>query len=486
MITIQLQNNKCKITGDRVETLKLINSLKFRHPNAFFIRQYMPKGWDGMFYPITEYGYFYAGLFRLVENKIKELGYKYSVVDIRQGVDTNPKVPKKIGKYILRDYQYLAVKSIIEQKIKGDISLPIGVLKMATNAGKTLMMSAIWKSFKNTKAIMLINDGDLYNQFLKEIPDIIGKENMGYIRAKEAKWGNFTIAMVQTLSRDINKYKHNLSQYDIVLVDEADLSDNKSYKNIIKNCYNAFCRVGLSGTIYMSTLAKDRLKNINLESFLGPEVYNLSKREMMDMGYSTELVIKICEGNNKDIKAFLSYPEAYEKLITKNMDRHEKCIDRIIFNYGYKRLPMMVVCQFKKHTEILFKIIKDRFPELRVEYAHSGINDKIRSSILEDFRVGKVDILVTSYIVKRGKNYPLIRYILNASGSDSNSTISQLMGRGERTHESKSKVYMDDMFDKGKYLLRHSKHRVNYYKKEKVKVILLNNYGKQRKRNKRV
>lgn len=472
MIQITLNNNnKCAIDGPPQELVDLRKSLKFKHPNSHWVRSYMPKGWDGMVYSITEAGYFKTGLLKSVTDKCEELGFKYKIKDNR-GVDLNPKVPKKVGDLEPRAYQAEAVKKILNNKIAG-INFPIGVLDMATNAGKTLMMAMIYKSYKNKKAIMLINDGDLFQQFERELPNLIDSQELGFIRGKNIKFGNFTIAMVQTLSPKVKLYINELAKFDICLVDEADLSDNKTYKTIISHLFNASIRVGLSGTIYMSNLSKDKLKNHNLESYLGPVLSKITKREMMDLGYSTEIVVKIVKGNTSNQKEFFDYLSAYKALITNNPEVYEKCTERLNLNMKLNRLPALVICQFKDHTEKLCKYLKKQYPLLRVEYMHSGLKDKIRADISNRFREGNIDILVSSYVVKRGKNFPLIRYILNAGGSDSNATISQLMGRGERTHDSKKKVVMDDMYHKGKYIERHSKHRINYYKKEQIRVIKL-------------
>jgi len=66
----------------------------------------------------------------------------------------------------------------------------------------------------------------------------------------------------------------------------------------------------------------------------------------------------------------------------------------------------------------------------------------------------------------------LIKYIQNAAASDSQETISQIMGRGERISDTKKRYYLDDFYDDGQYLRRHSKHRINYYKEEGFKINL--------------
>lgn len=38
---------------------------------------------------------------------------------------------------------------------------------------------------------------------------------------------------------------------------------------------------------------------------------------------------------------------------------------------------------------------------------------------MKDFREGKIDILVSTTIIARGKNFPKLRYLLNAASMDS-------------------------------------------------------------------
>ena len=61
----------------------------------------------------------------------------------------------------------------------------------------------------------------------------------------------------------------------------------------------------------------------------------------------------------------------------------------------------------------------------------------------------------------------------NAAGGDSQINALQLIGRAIRIHSSKSKVYYEDFFDEGFYLKRHSKHRLQYYKHQRFKVLEL-------------
>lgn len=475
MVTIIINNNRCSLKGNIKVLNRIYKQFGYRHPNAFFLRKggYVQKNWDGLIHYVTENFTFKSGLLPIIIKYIESLGEKYQIQDERPDFEIIPKIPKKIGNLEFRPYQYDAISSIINNKV-GDIYFWNGVINAATNAGKTIIMAGIYLSFyRKIPALVLIKDGDLFNQFQREIPELIGKDDFGMIRGKTIQWGNFTIAMVQTLSPKVSQYKRQLHQVGMVLVDEADEGESKSFKRILQACPNANIKVGLSGSIYMSQLKKDLVKNMNLRSYFSDEVFNVSKLEMVGKGHSTPVVIRIFPGNNKPgIRG--DWQREYQKNISQNKQRAKVCRDRLIHNVvKHKRFPALIVCKMHEHINLMEKVLKEtvELETFRIEVVHGDTPKKTRDYLLEEFRVGKIDILIASYIIKRGKNHPLIKYILNAAGSDSQSTISQIMGRGERKHESKKKYYLEDFMDEGLYLKRHSKHRINYYKKEGFKLI---------------
>ena len=467
-IILELNNNKTRLSGPIQILNKLDQDFAIKHPSAFHIRQYMGKGWDGKQHYITEAGYIKTGLLPKLLLKIKEYDVEVEIHDYREELPT-PKMPKIIGEHTPRPYQKKAINSIIKNQVD-DLYFPMGVINAATNAGKTTIAAGIWEAYgRDVPAILLINDGDLYDQFMDEIPKLVGQENFGYFRGQKIKWGKFMIVMVQSLTKRTQEFSNELSKFGICLVDEADLADNKTYKRVIEKLFNTTVRVGLSGTIYMSKLAKDKLKNENIRGFFSEEVFTITKRELMDKGISTEIVTKIIRGNIKPgIKG--NYQEEYKLLITQNDDRHLVSAKRTEWNIKRGRYPALIVCQFHEHITNMERVYREYFGDkYSIVVVHH--ETKNRKQIFKDCKEGKIDILISSFIVKRGKNLPLLQYLQNAAGGDSNATISQLMGRMERTHESKKKSYIDDLWDDGFYLKRHSNHRIKYYKKEKIKVI---------------
>lgn len=472
MVTIEITNGKCKLIGDIKTLIKIQKAFKIRNPNAFFIRaraKNVQPNWDGMIWYVTEANYFKIGLLPQVYRYItEELKEEVKLVDHRLEFGIKPKIPKKVGDFQTREHQGDAISAIVNNKV-GVVDFPIGTINAATNAGKTLIMAGIYKAYHSKiPTLVILNDGDLFEQFKKELPLLVGEEDFGIVRGKIAQWKNFTMIMAQTVSQNLSVYKHYLNRYGIVLVDEADLADNKTYKDILQHCNSANVRVGLSGSIYLSKLKKHAIKNQNLHSFFGDEVFKITKKELVDKGFSTEVVVTMYPGSKKEgIKG--DFKAEYDNSITYNEDRALVSVNILKEHNKLGRLPAVVVAQFHNHVELLYKIIKRELGhKYKIAYVHHKVKE--RSKIFEDFRAGKIDILISSFIIKRGKNFPLTKHLHNAAGSDSHETILQIMGRLERTHKSKKRSYMTDMMDEGNYLKRHSKHRLNYYKQTGFKV----------------
>lgn len=351
----------------------------------------------------------------------------------------------------------------------------------------TLIMAAIYYSFKEKlKTLLITNDSDWLQQSKEEFKQYLPGEDITFVQGGNVKnWANFSIGMVQSISRNLKKYQPELAKIDMVLVDEADLAGNKSYQQVLTHLYNTRVRIGLSGTIYMSKYAKDRLKIMNLRSFFGDTLSEFRLSDSIKKGYSTKTIVKMVpaepyypngwESEETDYKAI------YDDTITNNRCAYEVVLDRLRYNMQYRRLPALVVCKYVQHCENIYKHIKATLEgNLNIAYVHVNTQDKARKKIMEDFRNGKIDILVSTTLIARGKNFPLLKLLINAASMDSQEKSIQFLGRLVRTHKSKSRVYLDDIQYFGDYLTRHGNHRRMYYQREKLKVIQL---GKQWKKH---
>ena len=464
---------------------KLYQEFSVRHPNAFYLRtrQRGMQNWDGKIHYVNKHGEFKIGLLPAVYEKCIEYGIKPKVVDMRKPLPKVKKVVTKIGKYKLRPEQEEAVKAIISNKV-GNTLFQIGVLDYTVNAGKTLIMSSLYLSYKKQlRTLLITNDSDWLNQAREEFKQYLPGENITFVRGKVLNWSNFTIGMVQSISRNMRFYQQELSKIDMVLVDEADQGGSKQYQNVLTRLFNTRIRIGLSGTIYMSKLAKDKVKNMNLEVFFGKVIAEFKLKDSIKKGYSTKTIVKMVPsrpwyGNWES--EFVTYKDIYDDSITLNRYARKMAYARLRWNINQGRYPALVVCKHIAHCEKLYKFFKKKLGDAyNIAYVHVNTHSKLRQQIMKDFREGKIDILVSTTIIARGKNFPKLRYLLNAASMDSQEKSIQFLGRLVRTDESKNRVYLDDLHYPGDYLSRHGRHRKQYYQKQELKVILLEKLWKK-------
>lgn len=464
---------------------KLYQEFAVRHPNAFYLRtrQRGMQNWDGKIHYITKTGQFKMGLLPKVYERCIEMGIKPKVVDMRQPLPKVNKVVTSIGKYKLRPEQEKAVKAVINNRV-GNTLFQIGVLDYTVNAGKTLIMSSLYLSYKKQlKTLLITNDSDWLNQAREEFKQYLPGEDITFVQGKVLNWSNFTIGMVQSISRNMRFYQQELSKIDMVLVDEADQGGSKQYQNVLTRLFNTRVRIGLSGTIYMSKLAKDKVKNMNLECFFGKVIAEFKLKDSIKKGYSTKTIVKMVPSKpwygNWESEC-VSYKEIYDDSITLNKYARKMAYARLRWNINQGRYPALVVCKHIAHCENLYKFFKKKLGDAyNISYVHVNTPSKLRQQIMKDFREGKIDILVSTTIIARGKNFPKLKYLLNTASMDSQEKSIQFLGRLVRTDESKNKVYLDDLHYPGNYLSRHGRHRKQYYQKQELKVILLEKLWKK-------
>ena len=240
-VKVVIQNcNLCVLNGPLVVLNKLYKEYEVKHPNAWQIQMHSKRGgrdWDGMIHYISDTGKFRIGLLPSIYKRLIELGISVEIVDMRPEIGVKPIVPKVVGKLTPRPVQSDVIRSIVNNKI-GNTPFYIGVQNLAVNFGKTLIMASVHLAFKSKlKTLVLTQDSDWFKQAQTEFKDLIVDEPISFIQGGKVKgeWANFSIGMVQTLSRNIKTYQRELSKIDILLIDECDLIDNKTYKTVIEH-----------------------------------------------------------------------------------------------------------------------------------------------------------------------------------------------------------------------------------------------------------
>lgn len=467
-VRILVDSNKSRVVGDAKVIFELHETIKLKTPGYFFSPLYRKRIWDGFTRYVNESGVFSTGLIDIVVDELKAMKVKYTLIDEReQFKDLN--IVTKLGKLKLRGYQKDAVTALLTNRFEG-LKFIRGILHEATNAGKNLIAAAIFSSFsKKRQGLFLIDNTVIYAQAVKELEELMPGQ-IGSIQGKKIKWNRITVCMVQSLHNLLKKdfkTREKLAQQDMILIDECDsTAGKKSCKTILGHCFNAPIRVGLSGTPLNH---KEKTKNRLIQSFFGPVIHKITNKELVEQGVSAKPYLKFVQGNTKHI-----YPgdfvKEYRRGVIKSKERNDHIWRIVARQLGKDRGPILIL--IKNHLHIPYLL--SRMPyELETTLTYSSVHHKTRNreGIFENFKQGKIDILIASMIIKRGKNLPSLKTLINAAGGDSETNVLQILGRGLRRQEGvKEKLWLYDFWDYGKYLRRHSNHRLRYYKSQGFEV----------------
>lgn len=463
-----INNSRCRVVGDAVVVHDLRKSIKIKDPKSFWSPAKRAGVWDGFVRYVTENGTFDTGLLQQVCEYLDKEKVKYEFDDQRETFKDLHEV-KELGGLEFRGYQSDAVKSVTTNRYKG-IKYPRGLLHDATNAGKNLIAAGIFASFsKKRKGLFLIDNKVIFEQAVRELKELLPGE-VGEYSTRKVDWNRITVCMIQTLHSRLKKdkiLKSILAEQSIIIVDECDTTaTKKSFKEVVYYCPDAPIRVGMSGTIF-SKWPDDRLRNQDILKFFGPIVHTVTNKELVEQKVSTPPHITFLLGNT-DLSD-MGFDETYQEKIVRNKKRNKKIWRRVERAFKKGRGPVLILIKLHKHIDELIETCPDTIAGVyKIEYVHH--KTKGREGIFDRFNKEKVDVLIASMIIKRGLNLKKIRTLINAAGGLSDRNTVQILGRTLRKDDDKDIVYLEDFYDDGEYIRRHSKRRMKVYEAEGFEV----------------
>lgn len=472
-VKLRVGVTKATFIGDYPK--KVVDELTSAPINGYqFAPSFKAKRWDGKRHLLNKYQHsFPVGLTTKIVDSLRALKYKVDVEFDKNLSSSLPAVlqmpidvPDELGTITLRDYQ----KEAIETYLDPDATHPyVGILKIATAGGKTITSAAIAKLL-NVKTLFLVRGRALKEQSFDVYNLIFNGENVGKIDAKNWLPDQYTVASVDTLySRLKNedecyKVKEFLATIQFLIVDEAHTATSASFMTVL-NCIQASMRLGLSGT----PLKKDPEKDLLLEAFCGSIIYNLTTKELQDIGRVAKANLTSIIIDTPKMNA-LDYVEAKDILIINNADRTNIIADVVADRYNKGNIIMVLAGNSVPLAENLHNAIRLRIskPDEAVFVYGKTDGDIIKES-LSDLREGKIKILTTTVIMDTGIDVPAISCLVIANGGKSFVKTIQRIGRGLRIKEDGSALEVVDVLDStNPYLLAHSKKRLKFYEEEKL------------------
>jgi len=462
MVTINVNNVKSQIVGTldpRVITA-LRSKLSAEMVGAFYARQRNPyAGVRYFFTPKTQV--FPTGMIHYVRDVLDKFEVEWEIVDYRPEVKLGQ--PLQLHDVTLRDYQQEAVDLAIKKER--------GILRAGTGAGKSSMLSAIIARL-NVKTLILIHKQDIFYQLISTFERIL-KVPIGKIGDGECQFENITVAMIQTvahvfdpkvkvlakdnkiLAEKTDAIKQFLGDIECVLIDEAHHVAADTFWDVMQNIPKARYRIGVTATAF-----REDNMDLMLEGALAKKFIDISSSDLIDKKFLVPPDIFLFPVAHDRRKKEDTYGQVYNEEIVNNMERNSLICNLALKAKHAGKAVLIAVTQIE-HGEMLEHMLQTVDPT--AIFVNGQSKSEVRKQILKELGSGVTRIVIATNIYSEGVDMPALAVLINAAGGASGIHSLQLLGRVLRSAPGKTKAWVVDLQDNGKFLNNHSKDRVNIY-----------------------
>jgi len=325
----------------------------------------------------------------------------------------------------LRDYQELALSEIKAEFKKGNKKV---LLHLATGSGKTVIFSQLLKLVaKNNKRAGMVVRG---KQLVQQASDRLTREGVshGVIQGNHPNYHpdrSIQLCSVDTLIR--RKIKPD---FNLLVIDEADLATTGNFKKLVESYPNAFIL-----SVTATPFGKEPLNHL-----ADVVVHPISFEELIDQGYLSPL--RYFAPSKPDLTGVHTRMGDY---VTDELETKMNILTGDLVSH-YRDIamdrPTIVFAVNIRHS----KSIAARFNSSGIPAQHIEGNDslKIREEYIEKLKSGELKIITSVGTLCRGVDIPELGCLILARPTKSYNLFVQQLGRGTRiTDKYKDCIILD-------------------------------------------
>ena len=318
------------------------------------------------------------------------------------------------------------------------------MLQMPTGAGKTILFSSVINDIikvPDSKILIIAHRKEL----LEQISSHLSKYNIehGIISSnrKRCLEKRVQVASIQTLTHKNNEEITKSFVPNFIVIDEAHHTLAKTYDQLWK-LYPLSWKLGVTAT-------PCRINGAPFTNHFSDLISSLSVKELIEKGFLSDYTF-YTENPDSDLsKAILSIKKKSstgdyrinDLLQNLNVERHVK---KLVLSYSTyaNGLKGIVYCISIEHAHNICEAYKNI--GVVAEYIDSKTPKTEREQIVQDFKDGKIQVLVNVDIFSEGFDCPDVEFIQMARPTWSLSKYMQQVGRGLRTSPGKDKTIILD------------------------------------------
>ena len=387
----------------------------------------------------------YSGLIKTLKDyaKHKKLELAIDIDDQRQYNDSVITMPLQFvnGKK-LRDYQIEAADEFLRHKI--------GILEIGTGGGKTECYTEIIRRL-GYKSLIIVDKIELLRQTKKRIEDNLGID-VGTIGGSQEDIKHITVATVQTLTKNLRKYRDYLASVRFAIFDECHHVSSRSYFRLSHYLINTEYRLGGSGTAY-----RDDGNDMMINATTGYKVFDLGSKTLIERGWLVKPTIIFIKGfiDKEQVKEIEdrtkiglinetpNYNNFYKAFISELQPRNNLIEDIVLKNRGKK---ILILTKLVAHGQYLENAIDNS------RHLYGVTNKEERKKLLNRFVNGDVDVLISTIsIFAEGIDIPQLEIVINAGANRGNVKTIQILGRILRKLEGKKGATYYDFMDESRF-----------------------------------
>lgn len=456
MIHYNTTNVWCSVRGlTAIQEEWLDRETSFEAPGARFsyrmralIRQGLTDGRTHLYDKLRHR--FPAGLLPMVHSK---LGGEIEYSGIGPEPKIDPFTPELIGK-TLAPWQGEAVQAMIKGRR--------GVARLATNAGKTVMMASLCRLIRE-EILVLVPKKILMAQTVRELTEMLG-EKVGLVGGGKIIPGRVVVALPNSIHWRRKAWITALSKFRVLLIDECHHASAKTWYHVAMRCYGAQFRIGLSGTPFHRG---DPARNMRM---LGATGFNVlaekRNKELIQMGWSARPIVHVRDF--KGAENGFEWDVAFERLL-KDRDYNRDVIMAIKEQTDQGR-PCLVLTHRIQHGVLLRDMLAGE--DIEAKFVNGNDPDAWREAKIAQMRSGRLQVIIGTSVFDEGVDVPVIGAVVLASAGKSQRELLQRIGRGIRRKAKGDNVVhvVDWRVWTNYYLLRHHLERRTIFKEEGFEV----------------
>jgi DNA excision repair protein ERCC-3 len=325
------------------------------------------------------------------------------------------------GDFSLRPYQTDALSAFVGGGLPGS---GYGVVVLPCGAGKTIVgmaaMSAIGR-----KTLIITTNVAAVHQWIDELLDKtdLSPDDIGEYTGGEKTVKPVTVATYQILTWRPDKesdFPHfglfRREKWGLIIYDEVHLLPAPVFRVVAE--IQAVKRLGLT-----ATLVREDGREDDVFSLIGPKRYDVPWKDLERKGFIAEAYcreIRIPLPADEELAYAVAEPREKHRMSAENSAKYE-AVKELVANHDEE--PVMVIGQF---LDQLHRIAK----ELEAPIITGKTPNPERERIYEDFREGKVRVIVVSKVANFAIDLPDASVAIQVSGSfGSRQEEAQRLGR---------------------------------------------------------